>query len=164
MSIPREEYPRPQFRRDEWLCLNGEWQFEIDCGDSGLERGLLDRDLARTITVPFCPESELSGIGNTDFMESVWYRRTVDIPESWDGQRVLLHFQAVDYDTTVWVNGTEIRRHRGGFTPFACDITPATPPGSAAIGSHPRVTTHTGRGPASPTDRITYSARNDTAS
>lgn len=122
MDIARPEYPRPQFVRSEWLCLNGEWQFEIDNGDSGLERGLLHRELKDRILVPFCPESPLSGIGNSDFMLAIWYRRTVTIPRSWAGQRILLHFQAVDYDTTVWVNGVEVGRHRGGFTPFACDL------------------------------------------
>ncbi len=122
MSIPRPEYPRPQFVRPDWLCLNGEWQFEIDQGDSGLERGLVGRELSGTITVPFCPESKLSGVGNPDFMPAVWYRRTVTIPEGWAGRWVLLHFQAVDYDTTVWIDGVEVARHRGGFTPFSCGI------------------------------------------
>jgi beta-galactosidase/beta-glucuronidase len=121
-QIPRSEYPRPQFARPEWLCLNGEWQFEMDPGDSGLERGLLARDLQDRITVPFCPESELSGIHHTDFMNAVWYRRQVTIPTAWAGRRVLLHFQAIDYDATVWVNGREVARHRGGFTPFTCDL------------------------------------------
>jgi beta-galactosidase/beta-glucuronidase len=124
-TIPRSEYPRPQFVRPDWLCLNGEWQFEIDAGDSGLERGLLDRELLERILVPFCPESELSGISNTDFMNAVWYRRTVQIPEEWQGS-VLLHFQAVDYDATIWARAdtnrpwVEIARHRGGFTPITC--------------------------------------------
>ena len=122
MTIPRSEYPRPQFVRDDWLCLNGQWQFEIDGGDSGLERGLLERELADTIVVPFCPESELSGVGNVDFMEAVWYRRDVKIPAGWAGRRVLLHFQAVDYDATVWANGREVGRHRGCWTPFTCDL------------------------------------------
>ena len=122
MNIPRSEYPRPQFVRSAWLCLNGEWQFEIDQSDSGLERGLGQRELQDRITVPFCPESELSGIHNQDFMQAVWYRRTIDIPREWEGQRILLHFQASDYDTTVWVNGVEVGRHRGGFTPFTCDL------------------------------------------
>jgi beta-galactosidase/beta-glucuronidase len=104
------------------LCLNGEWQFEIDCGDSGLTQGLLDRDLSQTILVPFCPESSLSGIGNVDFMNAVWYRKTVRIPSEWAGKAVLLHFQAVDYDATVWANGKEVGRHRGGFTPFSCSL------------------------------------------
>ena len=129
MEVPRSEYPRPQFVRRDWLCLNGEWQFEIDQGDSGLERGLLERELELSIVVPFCPESELSGIGNRDYLHAVWYRRTVRIPESWAGRRVLLHFQAVDYDTTVWVNGVEVGRHRGGFSPFHCDLSGVTSPG-----------------------------------
>ena len=95
-SIPRPEYPRPQFVRDDWLCLNGEWQFEIDPGDSGLERGLAERELSGRIIVPFCPESSLSGVGNTDWMNAVWYRRTITIPPEWAGRNVLLHFQAVD--------------------------------------------------------------------
>src|SRR5579859_5620379 len=122
MTLPRAEYPRPQFVRSRWLCLNGEWQFEIDQGDSGLERGLLERELHDRITVPFCPESSLSGIENRDFLNAVWYRRAVIIPEEWMGQRVLLHFQAVDYETTVWVDGQEVGHHRGGFTPFTYNL------------------------------------------
>jgi beta-galactosidase/beta-glucuronidase len=129
MSVPRSEYPRPQFVRPDWLCLNGEWQFEIDQGDSGLERGLLNRALNSRIVVPFAPESRLSGIENLDFLEAVWYRRRVTIPADWDGRRVLLHFQAVDYDTTVWVNGVEVGRHRGGFSPFTCDLRSVAAPG-----------------------------------
>ena len=132
MSIPRPEYPRPQFVRTDWLCLNGEWEFEIDQGDSGLERGLLGRPLAGSITVPFCPESRLSGVENDDFLEAVWYRRVVEIPGKWKGRRVLLHFQAVDYDATVWVNGHEVGRHRGGFSPFTCDLGGAAAPGERA--------------------------------
>ena len=132
-ETPRPEYPRPQFTRTEWLCLNGTWQFEIDRADSGLERGLRDADLSGSITVPFCPESELSGVGDTDFMEAVWYRRTVRIPRSWAGRRTLLHFQAVDHDTTVWVNGVEAARHRGGFTPFTADLHGVAEPGEEAV-------------------------------
>lgn len=129
MQTPRNEYPRPQFLRNAWLCLNGQWQFEIDHGDSGFERGLVQRDLTGRITVPFCPESSLSGIGNTDYMAAVWYRREVTIPREWAGQNVRLHFQAVDYDATVWVNGHEAGRHRGGFTPFSIDLTNHAKPG-----------------------------------
>ena len=128
-QIPRNEYPRPQFVRSDWLCLNGEWQFELDQGDSGLERGLLQRELSDRILVPFCPESELSGIGNHDFLEAVWYRREVTIPAAWAGRRPLLHFQAVDHDATVWVNGVEVGRHRGGFAPFSCDLGDVAAPG-----------------------------------
>ena len=132
MSIPRPEYPRPQFVRSDWLCLNGGWEFEADPGDSGLERGLRDRPLAGLIQVPFCPESRLSGVEQTDFLTAVWYRRRVEIPADWQGRSVVLHFQAVDYDATVWVNGVEVGRHRGGFTPFACDLRGVAGPGEFA--------------------------------
>ncbi|WP_394428620.1 glycoside hydrolase family 2 protein [Streptomyces sp. SGAir0957] len=128
-DLPRPEYPRPQFAREAWLNLNGEWQFEIDRADTGLERGLRERDLSGRITVPFCPESELSGIGDTDFLEAVWYRRTVTVPAEWTDSRVLLHFGAVDHDTTVWADGVEVARHRGGFTPFTADLGEIAAPG-----------------------------------
>ena len=108
--------------RPDWLNLNGFWEFEIDPGDSGLERGLRTRPLQSSILVPFCPESKLSGVEHIDFMAAVWYRKQVVLPQSWAGRKVLLHFQACDYDTTVWVNDREVGRHRGGFTPFVCDL------------------------------------------
>ncbi len=97
MSMPRSEYPRPQFVREDWLCLNGQWQFEIDLSDTGKERGLIDKPLAREITVPFCPESELSGVGETDFLNAVWYRREIEIPAEWKDRRALLHFQLAPF-------------------------------------------------------------------
>jgi beta-galactosidase/beta-glucuronidase len=121
-DLPRPEYPRPQFVRPDWLCLNGVWQFEIDAGDSGKERGLLDRPLDREINVPFCPESTLSGIGHVDFMRVVWYRREIEVPAAWEGKRVLLHFGGVDDDVTVWCDGREVARHRGGAIGFGCDL------------------------------------------
>jgi beta-galactosidase/beta-glucuronidase len=114
VGIPRPEHPRPQGVRPQWLSLNGTWGFEIDPGDSGRERGLVDRSLSSAIQVPFCPESRLSGINQTDFLNAVWYRREVRVPAPWGGKRVLLHFQAADYDTTVWVGGKPAGRHRGG--------------------------------------------------
>lgn len=126
MTIPRPEYPRPQFVRPDWLCLNGEWEFEIDNGDSGHARNLVSSHLSDKITVPFCPESPLSGVGHVDFMAAVWYRRTVQAPEEWKGRHVLLHFGAVDYDATVWVDGQEVMRHRGGWTPFSVTLPTVT--------------------------------------
>ncbi|GAA1588974.1 glycoside hydrolase family 2 [Kribbella sancticallisti] len=128
-TLPRPEHPRPQFVRPDWLNLNGEWQFEIDRSDSGLERGVKDRDLQQRIVVPFAPESELSGIENVDFLEAVWYRTTTTIPGDWAGKNAVLHFQAVDHDATVWVNDVEVVRHRGGFTPFSADLSAVAAPG-----------------------------------
>jgi beta-galactosidase/beta-glucuronidase len=120
----RPEYPRPQFVRDSWLNLNGTWQFEMDPGRSGRERGLVDAArLGRQILVPFCPESRASGIGHTDFMPAVWYQRSFTVPDGWEGQRVLLQFGAVDYDCWAYVNGQEVSFHRGGYTPFTVEVT-----------------------------------------
>lgn len=132
LDVPRPEYPRPHLRRERWLNLNGEWEFEIDRADTGLERGLRNRSLASRIVVPFAPESQASGVGDTDFLLAVWYRRSVVIPAEWDGSDVLLHFGAVDHDATVWVNGEEVARHRGGFTGFTADITSQMRAGEAA--------------------------------
>jgi beta-galactosidase/beta-glucuronidase len=127
--VPRPEYPRPQFTRQDWLCLNGVWQFEVDQADSGRERGLVQGELSGEILVPFAPESELSGVGASDFLEVVWYRRTAEVPRDWAGRRTLLHFQAVDHDATVWIDGVEAGRHRGGYTNFSIDITGLIEPG-----------------------------------
>jgi len=123
-SIPRPEHPRPQFERSEWLNLNGQWAFEIDEANSGIDRNLPKAEkLKDTITVPFCPESKESGVAHTDFMNSVWYQKFVQIPSEWKGKRILLHFGAVDYIATLYVDGKEIARHVGGSSPFDADVT-----------------------------------------
>ena len=124
-QIPRSEYPRPQFERNNWMNLNGKWQFEIDHGNSGLERGMqkVDYTMSGEITVPFCPESKLSGVEYVDFMEAVWYKRNITLtPEQLKGV-VLLHFGAVDYECCVYVNGQEVGKHKGGYGSFSFDIT-----------------------------------------
>jgi len=124
VSIPRPEHPNPQFQRESWQNLNGEWQFEIDHGRSGCERDLQNADsLSGKIIVPFCPESALSGVQYTDFMDAVWYRRTIEISKEQLENRVMLHFGAVDYEAFVYVNGVEVGTHRGGFVGFSFDIT-----------------------------------------
>ena len=134
MSVPRPEYPRPQMVREEWLNLNGTWEFEVDPGRSGRARGLPTAErLERSILVPFCPESRLSGIEHRDFLPCVWYRRSFVAPGEWTGRRVLLHFGAVDYDTEVWVNGQSVGTHRGGYTPFCFDITAQLKPGENVV-------------------------------
>ena len=121
----REEHPNPQFYRNEWKNLNGEWDFEFDFSVSGRERKLYESDkFSRQITVPFCPESKLSGIEYKDFMNCVWYMRKFDISEEWKASgRVFIHFGAVDYKTTVYVNKKEVGTHIGGYTSFQFDIT-----------------------------------------
>jgi len=122
--IPRPEYPRPQLVRPDWMNLNGIWEFEIDHGRSGRERKVTEASsLKDSILVPFCPESELSGIGNKDFMSSVWYRRTFSLPQAWETGRVLVHFGAVDYFSEVWINGKSSGKHKGGYASFTHDIT-----------------------------------------
>ncbi|HPS54721.1 MAG TPA: glycoside hydrolase family 2 TIM barrel-domain containing protein [Sedimentisphaerales bacterium] len=123
-DLPRPEHPRPDFERNSWLNLNGTWQFEIDCNNTGFERGLISgKDLKDKIVVPFCPESKLSGIGNTDFMPYVWYRRFFDLPEKTQGKRILLHFGAVDWYAKVWINNNFAGEHKGGSSPFTLEIT-----------------------------------------
>ena len=122
--MPRSEHPRPDRYRDTWMSINGEWDFEIDNAKVGLEKKFYERaTLDGKITVPFSPESVLSGIGNTDFMNAVWYRRDIEIPEGWSDKRVLLHIDACDHTTTVFVNGERVGRHVGGYTSFCFDIT-----------------------------------------
>lgn len=125
-EIPRPEYPRPSLRRKDssWMNLNGRWEFEIDASDSGWERFVWKKEkLDGEIIVPFAPESRLSGVENQDFMKRVWYRRKFSLNEKQLSDRVLLHFGAVDYISYVWVNGTIVGNHTGGYTPFSFDIT-----------------------------------------
>ena len=134
MNIPRREHPNPQWERENWLCLNGEWEFDFDFGKSALERRLYEADkLNKKIIVPFCPESVLSGVGYTDFMPAVIYRRSVTISEEQLNGRIILHFGAVDYFAVVYVNSVEVCRHKGGYTPFEADITDAVKAGENSI-------------------------------
>ncbi|MDF2959434.1 MAG: glycoside hydrolase family 2 sugar binding protein [Paenibacillus sp.] len=131
MTAARQEYPRPQFERQEWVNLNGEWEFEFD--DSrvgGKERWHCgSTSFSKRIQVPFTFQSPLSGIGDNEFHDLVWYRRSFTVPSAWNGKRVHLHFGAVDYLATVWVNGEQVAFHEGGHTPFSADITDALQPG-----------------------------------
>ena len=114
--IPRSEHPKPQFQRDNWMNLNGPWAFEIDQSRSGEARKLyaVDAALSQQIIVPFCPESDLSGVGYKDFIPAVWYKRAFTLPAEAMGNRVMLHFGAGDYQARVWVNGQEVGTHKGG--------------------------------------------------
>ena len=115
--IPRHEHPKPQFERKNWLNLNGTWSFEIDNGRSGAHRNLQapDATLSGEILVPFCPESKLSGVEHKDFMMGVWYQKKVTLTDAQCNDRVFLHFGAVDYQCTVYVNGKQAGTHKGGY-------------------------------------------------
>ncbi|HEV7741440.1 MAG TPA: glycoside hydrolase family 2 TIM barrel-domain containing protein [Pseudolysinimonas sp.] len=121
-------YPRPQLVRARWTDLGGTWEFDYDDADEGRERGwTTGHPLARTITVPFPPESRASGIGDTGYHRVLWYRRLVaaaDIAAAGHeaGHELLLHFGAVDYRADVWVNGTHLASHEGGHTPFTVTV------------------------------------------
>lgn len=130
MNIPRAEHPNPQWERDTWKNLNGPWEFEFDFGCSAVERRLWEKErFDREILVPFCPESRLSGIGYTDFINGVAYRKNFELSQEELSGRVLLHFGAVDYEASVYINGTLVGSHKGGYTSFCFDITKHVVPG-----------------------------------
>jgi beta-galactosidase/beta-glucuronidase len=114
-------YPRPQLERADWWSLNGSWSFAID--PQGQWREPDDVTFDREILVPFAPETSASGIAARGFVPACWYRRTFDAPALARGERLLLHFGAVDYEATVWVNGVRLAHHEGGYTPFTLDLT-----------------------------------------
>ncbi len=147
-TIPRPEHPQPQLQRKNWENLNGEWEFAFDFGKSGIDRKLWENEhLEGKILVPFCPESELSGIGHKDFIPAVWYKRKVRLDAQQLGGRVLLHFGAVDYDCRVWVNGREAGRHRGGYTSFAFDVTDCVSEGENDLTVYAQDDTRSGKQP-----------------
>lgn len=116
------EYPRPQLVRTDWLNLNGVWQYAIRGVDDTLPAASA---FDGSILVPFAPESALSGVGKTvGPAQRLWYRRTFRVPDAWTGRRVILRFEAVDWDARVWINGQSAGRHLGGYDPFAFDVTP----------------------------------------
>lgn len=126
--IQRNEYPRPQMRRNDWLPLNGIWQFCFDDCNRGLEKKYFcgaEFDNSLQINVPFSYQYEASGIHDTSVHQYLWYKRTFELSEQQRKQNVLLCFNAVDYICDVWVNGTHVASHEGGFDPFSCDITQA---------------------------------------
>lgn len=140
---PTAGHPFPQLRRPSWTSLNGDWDFAHDDAEVGLAAGWpatgVPSSLARTITVPFPPESALSGIGDTGYHPVVWYSRTLT-PEDLaaaglgvQGERLILHLGAVDYRASVWVAGQHVADHEGGHVPFAVDITQALADGSGAL-------------------------------
>ncbi len=124
-AIPRAEYPRPQFERNAWINLNGEWTYSFDFGGSGLEREWFkSTGFDQKIIVPFCPESKLSGVEYKDFINHMWYHRTISIPQDWANKQILLNFGAVYYKSEIYIDGVFAARHFGGTSSFQVDITP----------------------------------------
>ena len=141
-DLPKAEHPRPDFHRDRWLSLNGRWDFAFE--DISLLRreragkslesvpGEPPREFDYSIVVPFCHQSELARLrrksdgrtigGDPRSCEVLWYRRGFTVPEEWKSRRILLHFEAVDYQAGVWLNGQFLRSHRGGHVPFTVDL------------------------------------------
>lgn len=116
-QMPHGEYPRPQLKRKEWMCLNGEWEFETTKSFTPPE------EYSSRILVPFCPESLLSGVNRTFPEGTVFcYRRYFTLPESFSGRRILLHFGAVDQECRIYINGEPVCENRGGYLPFTADI------------------------------------------
>jgi len=112
------EYPRPQMVRSKWLNLNGLWQYQPGTSEG---ESLPEGDLSSHILVPFPVESALSGV--MEHHERLWYKRNFTVPKEWNGERILLHFGAVDFESEVFINGKSVGVHRGGYDPFSYDIT-----------------------------------------
>lgn len=124
MLPQRNEYPRPQMRREEWLPLNGEWEFEFDDTDNGTARGLPEgrTPLSMKINVPFTYQYEASGIGVREYHKVLWYRKSFTLTQAPGKKNALLCFNGVDYKCDVWLNGVHVLSHEGGFCPFHADI------------------------------------------
>ncbi|MBP3600353.1 MAG: glycoside hydrolase family 2 [Clostridia bacterium] len=119
-----EKHPNPQNYRKDFLCLDGSWDFAFDFDNIGLKNAWQNaQKLDSVILVPFVYQSKKSGIDSAQFCETVWYKRKVTVPESFNGKRVILNFAAVDYECDVWVNGNHATHHLGGYSSFKTDIT-----------------------------------------
>ena len=119
---PLFEYPRPQLVRNDWVSLNGEWKFTFD-DELRYKHPSQITVWPQKITVPYCPESRKSGIGNTGFHRACWYEREFEIDRGGRGGLIMLHVGAADYKAQVWVNDQFVTEHEGGHTPFSADIT-----------------------------------------
>jgi beta-galactosidase/beta-glucuronidase len=120
-----KDYPRPQFVRESWHSLNGEWDFRFDDENIGeKEKWYEEFEGNLKIMVPFTYETKASGIGEEAFHPHIWYHRLLEVPKELERKRIILHFQAVDYIAKLWVNGTNVGQHQGGYAAFSFDITP----------------------------------------
>lgn len=119
-ASPLPEYPRPQLVRQEWMNLNGLWDYAIRPAGQAIPS-----TFDGPVLVPFAVESSLSGVQKTVGPDNeLWYRRSFSVPSAWKGKQVVLHFGAVDWQSDVWINGVHVASHRGGYTPFSINLTP----------------------------------------
>lgn len=124
-AIPRPEHPRPDFYRDAWINLNGEWNFSFDPDNKGEDNQWFKpdkNDWPNKVTVPYPWESPLSGIENPEYQGTAWYQRSFTIPDDWKKKQIFIHFCAVDWYAKVWVDGKFAGEHEGGYTPFSFPI------------------------------------------
>jgi len=117
-NAPWPEYPRPQMIRNDWLSLNGLWQFQAGGTNDAVPAG---KELANSILVPFPMESPISGI--MAYHPNSWYRRTFTVPPSWHGKNIILHLDAVSWESEIFVNGKSVSVHKGSYDPISCDVT-----------------------------------------
>ena len=122
-NIPLPEHPRPDFERANWINLNGVWDFEFDSLNAGLSKDWQKGKAAfqHKINVPFPWGSPLSGV--KDLADYAWYKRSIQVPQSWNGQRVFVTVGASDYETSIWLDGVLVGKHQGGYTPFSFELT-----------------------------------------
>lgn len=122
----KNQYPRPQFVRSQWENLNGSWEFAFDDADRGISEKWYEpgKHLNREIQVPFVYQCELSGINDQAPHDIVWYKKRFSVEKQEEGKELLLHFEAVDYEAVVYVNGQQAGKHTGGYTPFSVNMTP----------------------------------------
>lgn len=122
-NIPLPEHPRPDFERANWINLNGSWDFEFDSLNTGLAKDWQKGKsvFQHKINVPFPWGSPLSGV--KDLADYAWYKRSIQVPQSWTGQRVFVTVGASDYETSIWLDGVLVGKHQGGYTPFSFELT-----------------------------------------
>ena len=121
----RTERPRADWERDSYVNLNGIWEFDFDADEEGKNAGWFkpDQEFSRSINVPSCWESSLSGVNDPDYKGQAWYKKTVNVDKSWEGKKIFLKFGAVDWKCKLWVNGEEVGEHIGGYSAFEMDVT-----------------------------------------
>ncbi len=130
-NIPLPEHPCPDFEREEWMILNGEWKFRFDAKNVGVTQKWFQNELQKTqdILVPFPWGSPLSGV--EDKADIAWYERTIKSPADWKDERVYFVIGGSDWRTSVWFDGNKLGEHQGGYTPFEFELTPLLKPGQA---------------------------------